>query len=281
MVFAVIAMIGIRFLPFVSIARIRCVVSIPSSSGICRSINATSKLLSANWRASRPFFVTVTCGLPCSRLQLPGVDWFCRLRPVKFPRESLLTPSLAPGFCCAGSNNGGQKIKCKSASFPRALSTRSEPPMRCTSSLDIDSPKPVPPNRRVIDESDWTKASKICASFSCEMPIPVSDTETSIRHKHGGSDSIQRKCTMRIFPWLCEFDGIVQQVGNDLAQSNRISNDRSWCRIVDVKINLQALGLCLSSLMRNESCDSFFEFKGNCFRFQVAPLRFSKNRGCR
>ncbi len=38
---------------------------------------------------------------------------------------------------------------------PTSLSTPMSPPIRCTSSLTIDSPSPVPPRERVIDASAW------------------------------------------------------------------------------------------------------------------------------
>ncbi len=38
-------------------------------------------------------------------------------------------------------------------------------------------PRPVPPNRRLVEESAWVKGAKILANFSGAMPIPVSDTE--------------------------------------------------------------------------------------------------------
>ena len=39
------------------------------------------------------------------------------------------------------------------------------------------SPSPVPPNRRLVEESAWVKGAKIVSNFSAAMPMPVSETE--------------------------------------------------------------------------------------------------------
>jgi len=36
------------------------------------------------------------------------------------------------------------------------------PPISAASALEIDSPSPVPPNRRVIDPSAWAKRATSC-----------------------------------------------------------------------------------------------------------------------
>ncbi len=48
--------------------------------------------------------------------------------------------------------------------------------MRSTSCLQMDSPRPVPPNRRVVDESAWAKAWNSSPESSTAMPMPVSRT---------------------------------------------------------------------------------------------------------
>ncbi|KZC01309.1 hypothetical protein AU375_02433 [Methylobacterium radiotolerans] len=59
---------------------------------------------------------------------------------------------------------------------PTRLVTATVPPMAATICWAIESPRPVPPNRRVVDWSACEKAEKIVASLSCGMPIPVSET---------------------------------------------------------------------------------------------------------
>ena len=56
------------------------------------------------------------------------------------------------------------------------LSTQMVPPISSTRRLAIARPRPVPPNLRVVEESAWEKFSKMVASFSCGMPMPVSVT---------------------------------------------------------------------------------------------------------
>ncbi len=50
------------------------------------------------------------------------------------------------------------------------------PPISSTSWALIVSPRPVPPKRRLVDASAWTKAPKICHCCSGAMPMPVSVT---------------------------------------------------------------------------------------------------------
>ena len=60
----------------------------------------------------------------------------------------------------------------------RSLATRSSPPMASTSRLQMARPRPVPPNRRVVDWSAWLKAPNSAAILSLAMPMPVSRTAT-------------------------------------------------------------------------------------------------------
>jgi hypothetical protein len=52
-------------------------------------------------------------------------------------------------------------VKQKVEPRPGALSRRISPPIRVTRWLEMDSPRPVPPNLRVIELSAWEKASKM------------------------------------------------------------------------------------------------------------------------
>ena len=51
-----------------------------------------------------------------------------------------------------------------------------EPPIRVTRRSEIASPKPVPPNLRVVAESAWVKARNSLPDAAAWMPIPVSIT---------------------------------------------------------------------------------------------------------
>ncbi len=59
---------------------------------------------------------------------------------------------------------------------PGALSTWSRPPIAATRRAAIESPRPVPPNSRVVEGSTCSNASKIRCCLSCGMPMPVSAT---------------------------------------------------------------------------------------------------------
>ena len=59
---------------------------------------------------------------------------------------------------------------------PGAPSAVIWPPMATTSSRQIARPSPVPPNRRVVDESAWTNLSNRLAICSGFRPMPVSET---------------------------------------------------------------------------------------------------------
>ena len=64
----------------------------------------------------------------------------------------------------------------KALPSPSALWTRSSPPSSRVSSRLIDSPRPVPPYRRLVVPSACWKASKTSACLSAAIPMPVSAT---------------------------------------------------------------------------------------------------------
>ena len=51
------------------------------------------------------------------------------------------------------------------------------PPISSTRRLEIVSPSPEPPKRRVVDELAWVKRSNTLPNFSRAMPMPLSLTE--------------------------------------------------------------------------------------------------------
>jgi hypothetical protein len=59
---------------------------------------------------------------------------------------------------------------------PERLSAQMAPPIISTRFLEMASPRPVPPNCRVVDESVWVKLSKIFDSIFSGIPMPVSAT---------------------------------------------------------------------------------------------------------
>ncbi|MGY3648439.1 hypothetical protein ACVWW2_003730 [Bradyrhizobium sp. LM4.3] len=59
---------------------------------------------------------------------------------------------------------------------PGVLATVNSPRIRRVRRRAIASPRPVPPNRRAMLSSAWTKSSKIRSCMSGAMPMPVSRT---------------------------------------------------------------------------------------------------------
>ena len=68
-------------------------------------------------------------------------------------------------------------VKVKVLPLSGALSSSISPFISRISRAEMESPSPVPPNSRVVDESPCEKASKICCCLSLGIPMPVSKTE--------------------------------------------------------------------------------------------------------
>ena len=62
--------------------------------------------------------------------------------------------------------------------LPGSLSAQMAPPISSTSLLEIVSPSPVPPKRRVVDPSACSNGWKMVCNLSAGMPMPVSETAT-------------------------------------------------------------------------------------------------------
>ena len=71
------------------------------------------------------------------------------------------------------------RVKMNAEPSPTTLSTRMPPPIRTQSRSQIASPSPVPPKRRVVEESTWLKALKSRLIRSAGIPMPLSRTENS------------------------------------------------------------------------------------------------------
>src|SRR6266704_1162747 len=61
-------------------------------------------------------------------------------------------------------------VKVKVLPFPGALSSTISPFINWIRRAEIESPSPVPPNSRVVDESACEKASKICRDLTLQGP---------------------------------------------------------------------------------------------------------------
>src|ERR1035441_421261 len=81
-------------------------------------------------------------------------------------------PSATPGI-----SHGRYSVKV--LPWPSSLSAVISPRRRGPTSRAIDSPRPVPPYRRLSVPSPCWNAPKIVVRFSGAMPMPVSDTENA------------------------------------------------------------------------------------------------------
>ena len=109
--------------------------------------------------------------------------------------------------------------------------------------LQMASPNPVPPNFRVVAWSACVKTSKIVESLSAGIPIPgVFDHQIDqLRTDRTITDREFDKSSFR------EFQRVVHEIANDLAEPNSISRHRAWhirldnCGKVDI-FKARALG---------------------------------------
>ena len=76
----------------------------------------------------------------------------------------------------AGCTRGRGKFKVKHEPLPGADCTATWPPINCARSRQMDKPRPLPPNRRVVDSSACWKGSNIVCKASALMPMPLSRT---------------------------------------------------------------------------------------------------------
>ena len=83
--------------------------------------------------------------------------------------------SMVAGRCSEAMGREMRNQKCEPS--PSSLSIPIFPPMSSTSCLLIASPRPVPPNSRVVEESPWENFLNSWDMPFLEIPMPVSFTE--------------------------------------------------------------------------------------------------------
>src|SRR5271170_1722076 len=94
-------------------------------------------------------------------------------------RADFVRPLPSP-LASEGDNTGGRiAVNRNVLPPPGTLSAQIRPPIFSTRRRQMDSPRPVPPYWRVVDESTCVKSSKMDESLSLGMPTPVSATEKS------------------------------------------------------------------------------------------------------
>ena len=80
----------------------------------------------------------------------------------------------------AGSLAAGT-LREKQEPWPDALSTVISPPIIWQNFLLMANPSPVPPYLRVAELSTWEKGRNSLPISSASMPMPVSETRTSVQ----------------------------------------------------------------------------------------------------
>ena len=98
------------------------------------------------------------------------------LDTAKIHRLVLRRPAASPRACRSGT------VKWKVLPWPGSLSSQMRPPIRSTSREEMASPRPVPPNRRVVEPSAWLKARRSALCLSGECRCPVSRTRECSAH---------------------------------------------------------------------------------------------------
>src|SRR5499427_117928 len=95
--------------------------------------------------------------------------------PIEFVvlhEEDLLLPHAASLASATRRGTAKEKVEPR----PGSLSTQMRPPWSSTKVLVMLSPRPVPPNSRLMLASTWRNSAKMWSSWSAGMPMPVSDT---------------------------------------------------------------------------------------------------------
>ena len=172
---AVSAIMGVAFKPCSRSNSLRRVAAVkPSNTGICRSINTTSKLC-ASMRASAcsPSLATVTV-CPARSSNNFNKSIFCSISSTISTSSCGNDIACSRFTCCADTTGLSGKVKTKRVPIFFSLCTSIVPPISSTSCLLIVVPKPVPPNFRDIEASACANASKTLFTCSSDIPMPVS-----------------------------------------------------------------------------------------------------------
>ena len=112
-----------------------------------------------------------------------------------------------------------RQLEQEGAARPGVLSTQRRPAIIITSRFEMVRPNPVPPKRRVVELSSWANASKIWASLSAAMPMPVSLTLAA---------HVARLCSRahpdHDLPAFGELQCIACQIEQDLPDASRVAD---------------------------------------------------------
>ena len=166
---------------------IRPASSSPSMPGMHRSSRASAYGVSVaaassrRARAETPSSATSGCmpqAVSCS-LRMRRFVWLSSTMSARSPASPTVERAGAADVSTAATWSGS--VNQKVLPRPSSLSTPSSPPMAVTSCWQIARPRPVPPNRRVVDESAWENGSnrRFRSVFSRPTPVSVTSNRTT------------------------------------------------------------------------------------------------------
>ena len=124
---------------------------------------------------------------------------------------------------------------------PTSPSTEIRPSINAISLEEIVNPRPVPPYFRVVEPSACSNGSKMARCLSAGIPIPVSATA-----KRRPTESPDGGCSLDgddDLALLGEFDGIADEIDQDLTEPPRVPGQRVGHVGRDAAGQFQALGV--------------------------------------
>ena len=144
----------------------------------------------------------------------------------RWPRSNSVGRSAAPA---AGSAGGKREATWNWLPCPGSLVSQMRPPISSTSWALIVSPRPVPPNLRLVDASACAKAPKICHCWSGAMPMPESRTVKCSAHL-AVDGAVAPATSTSISPRLGELDRVADEVEDHLPQPAGVADQRRRAR---------------------------------------------------
>ena len=180
---------------------------------------------------------------------------------------------MSPAALSSGTSN--QKV----APRPGSESTPMLPPIRSTMRLQITSPRPVPPYRRVVEASACANARNRLPMLSLLMPMPVS--RTSKRNSCWVLVSPLRVTTTVTAAALGELERVADQVGQHLAQAHRIAAHGQSHGRVELQGQAQAFGLGRFFHQLHDRVEQVAQVEAGRLQLAACWLRAWSSRGCR
>ena len=111
----------------------------------------------------------------------------------------------------------------KTEPLPGSLVTVTSPPIMRASLRVMARPSPVPPKRCAVVASAWLNSSNSFACCSAVMPMPVSETDSSIQSRPFADPARPQ----RDLALLGELAGVAQEIEQDLPQPHGVHRQRA------------------------------------------------------